>query len=182
MPTRKWKAPCNHCKGGFQHPCMFCGWKIAPRKKVSEMNNTELAELNGLRNRRQFMMDLDASTTKSGNHTTEDQRADKFLMEHRAWALELLHRHESGETIKDIADSELMTQSFCQKLIRMTGDKLIRGQFKIGLNPPTPANIIKENPFDRRQKRSVPKIKWEEEEVELAGPSNTLRPGNANHR
>lgn len=167
MATRKWKAPCNHCKGNFQYPCMICGWKLESRKKVSDMNNTELAALNGLRNRRQFMLDLDSSSTKAGNCATESQVIDKFLIEHRAWALSLLHRHENGEDVKSIADSEQMTQSFCQKLIRMTGDKLIRGSFALNLNPPTPTSKPPE-PFDRKQKRTGPKIKWTEEDVEQA--------------
>ena len=166
MATRKWKAPCNTCKGRFQHPCMFCGWKLETKKKVSEMNNSELAALNGLRNRRQFMMDLDASSTKAGNCATESQVIDKFLIEHRAWALGLLHRHENGEDSKIIAESEGLTQSFCEKLIRMTGDKLIRGSFALYVNPPVPTKP----PVPLKKQKRV-KIKWTEEEVEHGEPT-----------
>lgn len=159
MPKAKWKAPCNLCKGLFKQRCMFCGWQIAPKKKVSEMKNGELAELNGKRNRREFMMALDSSSTRAGNCSTHHDETDKFLMEHRAWALEMLHRHEAGESIKNIADDQEMTTAFMKKVIRMTGDKLIRGQFSIGFNPSMTPNIIPDQPMPTNRKP----VTWSEE-------------------
>lgn len=157
--SAKWKAPCNLCKGLSKLRCMFCGWKEAPRKKVSEMNNRELADLNGLRNRRQFMMDLDASSTRAGNCSTNLAQMDEFLKEHRQWCIGILHRVEKGHNIKDIADDEQMTSAFIRKVVRMTGDKLIRGHFEIGMRPDVKPNILPEFPPTQRKK-----IKWEEGE------------------
>lgn len=159
MPKAKWKAPCNICKGLFKLRCMFCGWKIAPKKKVSEMKNHELAALNGVRNRRQFMMDLDASSTRAGNCSTHHDDTDMFLTEHRVWALEMLHRHEAGESVKNLADDQDMTEAFMKRVIRMTGDKLIRGQFKIGFNPSMTPNIIPDQPMPTTRKP----VTWSEE-------------------
>lgn len=163
MSTR-WPKPCKICKGLSERKCLFCGWKKpkAQAKKVSQMTNAELAVLSGIRERKQFMFDMDSSSTRAGNCSTQLPEMDQFLKEHREWCLKIYSRVNNGVGIKTICEEEQLTSAFVKSVVRMTGDKLIRGEFELEVRTPVVTNVLPEYMPGFPPTKRKP-IEWEEE-------------------
>lgn len=158
--STKWSKPCKICKGLSEHKCLFCGWKAEQpkQKKVGQMTNAEFAVISGIRERKQFLYDLDSSSTRAGNCSTQLPSMDVFLKEHREWCLKVTERVNNGVGIKTICEEENLTSAFVKSVVRMTTDKLIRGEFEPEVRSPVQTNILPEFAPMRRKP-----IVWEEE-------------------
>lgn len=134
MPQKRWHRPCKFCKGQYETTCMICGWK-KERKKIKDMNNSELAELNGRRNRAQFLHDLDRGSTRAANASLGADLIDWSVQEHREWALEVYERVENGEDPKEIAKASQMTVKLITNMHKLVLGKMVRGDFAIETKP-----------------------------------------------
>jgi hypothetical protein len=146
MPQKRWPKPCKFCKGELTRSCMICGWK-KQKKRIRDMSNSELAELQGKRNRVQFAHELDRGSTRAGNCNTQNWSANHIIERHREWALEIFDRVESGEDIKAIAKDTDMTVAIINNIHKLMVGKEVRGDFRLQVNSYTPTNPLPPEPM-----------------------------------
>lgn len=168
--SKKASKPCNICKGKSRIKCMICGWK-GEKKRLNDLPLPEQAVIRGIRNRREFLHQLDSSSTRAGNCSVNDSddpelveianKIDGHIANHREWALAITARHESGKSIKSIADAEQLTVGQVKQIIHYTRDKLSAGIMEIRPRNPVKVNILPPEPLFYPGEKKEP-IRWEE--------------------
>lgn len=164
MGAKKWPKPCKLCKGEFPRPCMFCGHHRDKNKppKMKDLTPMEQAKRRGKREYRLFMHGLDCGSIRGGNCSVDDvpaneveekarlveagQVIDRNIEEHRQYCYDLYVRHKRGESLKDIAEMEELTENIVRQLVQTISNRLNGGYWQPKVNQP--ARHVKPEPFD----------------------------------
>jgi hypothetical protein len=137
MAIKRWRKPCQFCKGKYtEFRCMICGWR-AGKIPISQLPLGEQAKIRGIRNRKQFLHELDGGITRCANHSTEVIAVDQIVETHREDVLLMLEEYENGVSLKSLAEKRNLTVSLVSKLLQLTRDKINRGIMQVEVKPRT---------------------------------------------